>query len=921
MRKILLIIFLISVCCLFLLFPLANKAYSAESIEKSVPFGDSLRFYFLGLKRFLNTRPEIVAVQRLEDDSLEVSTNNIGTGVIVIWTEEGRYTVKVDVHKPVPPPSRSSILNEFKEKRKNYFIFDASMYWDYYDNTQDDTAIDRKNSLFSGDFSLFGPTYFGQLGAITNVRHDAESDETDLNRWTVILRDGKVGPLKNFTLEVGDFEQEGEENLMPSLRMQGVRFGNYRNFRRGGFFPEKVNVFYGEVKGRSLYQGIGFFSDVDESVERNVGGVKIDYFRAHNVPWTNKKSKTKHGFVYRHYDEENSDDRDTIMYSHRSQIGRSDLDFSILDFDILSSISLFMSGEKDKWLYSVDLRSIPHLEGEYRQIGKRGVKLNAEYLAKWGTGRHFTLDSITTELGVRQDYRETDDFDGYTDPGFDFGMSAKGKAVYDIDYRARMRGREYSELILGNKQREYSLYLMRNWYLWRKINTFVGYSLKEYMSDTNPDSDRDSDTLSWGANVNILDNLRLYYNESSGETKTSSGEAQSKIGSRSVGISYSKKLLYNLNLLASLSNSKTRYESFITNASENEKDSIGLIANLGYMFTRFPGNAYVRADARKIDSTSNNDFAEDYYEYRMKTGFSFRFAAFPGLLPGCNVEGHVFKDKNGNGRFDEADEPLSNMRVAAFGGTKETSTDENGYYQFKNLRGVQANISLVMADVSKGYVVTTLSNYKIEIKNKETYTCDFGISISNQIWGRVYADVNDNSKFDDFADKTFRGITVKLQNGMKTVTDKRGFYNFVSLPKGDYTISVDYSTLPINYYSKQKLKKEVTLEEGKVVNIDYPFGAERLIMGHVYLDKDGNGEFTNVDEPVADVIVKCDYDEDDTNKNGKFTLKKLPAGKHVLTIDETTIPEEMMVTGAFPEVELLETPETIRDINIPLIYR
>ena len=474
--------------------------------------------------------------------------------------------------------------------------------------------------------------------------------------------------------------------------------------------------------------------------------------------------------------------------------------------------------------------------------------------------------------------------------------------------------KDYTNLLVANQQKEWNIYLNRSFELWRKITAFANYNQREIENEVRTSFDRTTNSFNWGASFFLVDRLRMYYSNSKSITDGSSGERLTQNDIQTIGTSFSHRLRSNLTLLATISASSLSFESFSSNNTIDKRKNISLSTGLNYFFKAFPGNAYVRTDVKKF-----NEDDEDYYEYNIKTGLNFRFAAFPGLLPKCSIEGIVFKDKNGNGIHDEGEEFLKDKRIMISGGKYEIKTDEFGYYKFEKISGLQTNVSLNMADIPGGYIVTTISNYKMDIKNGETYQCNFGIAISNQIWGRVFSDLNDNGSFDPGIDNVFHNVGLSLQNKMTAKTDLKGFYNFISLPKGEYILNLDYSTLPLRHYSKEKLRRTVLVEEGKVIQVDFPFMPERTVMGTVFYDKDNNGVFSKEDKPLKDIIVECAGIQAKTTKKGKFVLKKLPAGKHRITIEDDSIPEGMSLSEEFPEVDIVNEPVTIRNIYFPVI--
>jgi|GEM_PF-3311915 len=157
----------------------------------------------------------------------------------------------------------------------------------------------------------------------------------------------------------------------------------------------------------------------------------------------------------------------------------------------------------------------------------------------------------------------------------------------------------------------------------------------------------------------------------------------------------------------------------------------------------------------------------------------------------ANVSGMVYEDDNGDGAVSVGDTPLAGVQINLSDG-QSTTTNANGFYQFTNL--TPGNYTIVEIDPS-GY----LSSGDAQGANDNTIAIDLQAiqSITNQnffdyqpatITGMVFEDTDDDGSF-SLADMPLEGVEIALSNGQSTTTDANGFYQFLNLVLGNYTIT------------------------------------------------------------------------------------------------------------------------------------
>ena len=179
---------------------------------------------------------------------------------------------------------------------------------------------------------------------------------------------------------------------------------------------------------------------------------------------------------------------------------------------------------------------------------------------------------------------------------------------------------------------------------------------------------------------------------------------------------------------------------------------------------------------------------------------------FGELLP-SSISGYVFVDGNGD-CFRQDNEPgLSGVLIELFNGAGQlvtfTRTNSQGFYEFEGL--IQGQYRIVETQpagyfsgaarpgsgggrAEGGDVIT-----EIPIgPGQNLVEYNFCEKMPARISGKSYIDFNGNEIFDG-NDRVLPGVTIELRNASgqvitSTVTDENGFYEFIGLPPGTYSL-------------------------------------------------------------------------------------------------------------------------------------
>ncbi|MBT8334018.1 MAG: MSCRAMM family adhesin SdrC, partial [Deltaproteobacteria bacterium] len=147
-----------------------------------------------------------------------------------------------------------------------------------------------------------------------------------------------------------------------------------------------------------------------------------------------------------------------------------------------------------------------------------------------------------------------------------------------------------------------------------------------------------------------------------------------------------------------------------------------------------------------------------------------------------------------------------------------------------------------------------------------------------------------------------------------TTTDANGNYSFDNLPAGEYSVSVDTTSLPGDV--RPSGDPDATLDNTSTVNLgpsqinneqDFGYTGTGSIGDTVYYDADGNGFQSPGERGLGGVTVTLqgDFDNDGTieavttttDANGTYLFDNLTAGAYTVYVDTTTLPGGLTQTG------------------------
>ena len=208
------------------------------------------------------------------------------------------------------------------------------------------------------------------------------------------------------------------------------------------------------------------------------------------------------------------------------------------------------------------------------------------------------------------------------------------------------------------------------------------------------------------------------------------------------------------------------------------------------------------------------------------------------------IEGYAFLDANGNGLASDSEERLDEVEVrleadlngdGVFFWIETTVTDANGNFEFDELIDGTYKVTVNQEDTDiprdhNGALahLTTLGSHTVVVSTAKMTEVDgigclngcyaerpaFGFAMPGAAVGYVFSDNNGDGSPDQ-SENGLGGVTLYLCNAADGYCDATnaidttatsngglipvGFYQFIGLPAGTYTIAVDSSTVPEDY--------------------------------------------------------------------------------------------------------------------------
>lgn len=277
-----------------------------------------------------------------------------------------------------------------------------------------------------------------------------------------------------------------------------------------------------------------------------------------------------------------------------------------------------------------------------------------------------------------------------------------------------------------------------------------------------------------------------------------------------------------------------------------------------------------------------------------------------GYVTLTSIGDYVWEDANGDTVQDGGENGLSGLTVTLTGGALATpltdTTGINGDYTFADL--APGTYSVTVTPPANAAPTTTGGNSQMitVLSGSPVDTVDFGYAFGASIGDRIWNDLDANGT--DDSEPGLGSIEVLLNgNGvsLSDTTDGTGAYSFTGLTPGEYTVTVNNSTVPVGANSGSQLTPTtaitttLTVASGDLVDtVDYGYSTTAIIGDTIFDDLDGDG-LEGVAEPGLDGVTVELVDsgnnvvDTDVTDDGAYEFTGVPPGDYTVRVVTSTL--------------------------------
>jgi len=771
---------------------LLNKdTVEALKFPLEVEQGKSIIIRGQNIKRFLVTQPNVLTVERVNQDEVSVVGKEVGYTYLHTWDENGRWTLEFLTIFPRPKgPTLEEELRLEAEKAAN-FKLRYMLDWHSYEQGRRLHSLNRQSYGYNHWLGLEGPTPYGNLDAAIQVQ--SLRDSTDLTYATIGLTDGHFGQFEDFNLRLLDYSPNVYNLAMLQTTLRGLMV-------ESPAFNHKITytAFVGR-EGGGRYGGLS--PGLPETKESYLVGFDVDYFPKENFTygasvfrgWGDDRWKNSHLNVWG-YD----------LYADWN-LDKWDLRYEIAHDSERISQLLNATYSVPKFKLSTEFRNSDRdfvtLNGWGWRIGEIGVLLNADY-------RPIDKLQISGHLDIFRDRQfPSEDNPHRWNENFDTSIyyTVNSETSLKLDYSLHNELGRISQFRSHNQG--IGIYKTFNWF--RRFHTYLNYRHQESKNFTSPTLNYINEKVSLGLRFLLIGDIYYYFNKEFNWLEERYTAQHSRPQAMETGLDYYSQISdtpfwTNLRFLYRDEENSVSGLSFLS--GEDYIEGYSELAYRPHPDTEIYGTARIKniwADNPNVNKRIEADF---YIGVRYLWDTGFRWEAVG------TVDGYVFKDLNSDGLRQAEEEPVEGVKLW-LGKKKYRVTDSSGYFEFPKVKAADVYITLDTNTIPSGYVPTVPVSQQAEIIQGSKTTLYFGIASRSEIYGIVFNDIDGNGKLGQ-GETGIRGVILTLEDGSQATTDDSGRYFFRKVSTGEHVVTLQMNSLPFKYLPTVPIYKSVSLSEG-----------------------------------------------------------------------------------------------------------
>ncbi len=178
-------------------------------------------------------------------------------------------------------------------------------------------------------------------------------------------------------------------------------------------------------------------------------------------------------------------------------------------------------------------------------------------------------------------------------------------------------------------------------------------------------------------------------------------------------------------------------------------------------------------------------------------------------------------------------------------------------------------------------------DWNLSVGMRGGWDLPFHWSPTGEIRGIVYKDYNGNS----LQDKDEPGMAhIKVLAGkFETLTNENGEYK-IKINAKKANVSLDFKAIPKGFVFSTALSRDVMIQQGKPVYVNFGLTSRSGIYGIAYVDLNGTGKPDRGDKFISNVVLRLDNDEiTRTDQTGAYFFENIAPGVHKIRIDVNSI--------------------------------
>lgn len=745
------------------------------------------------IDRYLDIFPGFVEVSRMDRNRVRVTGVKRGSTILHVWDDRGRWTFNVEVLLPFEMEPQTVVLPA-REELVQPFRFMYTADWGAYavGPSLDDTK--RQSLSFIQTLKTEGETPYGLADGW--VTFNKFQDSTEATGYGIGLTDGRIGNFDKFRIRGFDTAKTFSALSMPGQYLRGVLFEKRA-------LDDKVDFSYVRGRDRATY---GFLAPgILRERESFVEGAKVTLFgdEENNYSfnaargWGEARPTFLKEEVY------------SVEFNRR--LGGSYLESELAYDSATYAGTVKTSFDKDeRYDLAFNFRNIGSEFATITNLPSNRGEMGGGFTLGWDLGQarwsHY-LDLYQDRLFTNPNDKDAWNIDAST--YVDYRLSDTDRVTTSLFYVDTP-----GELTPRTNFRLYTNYSKRvDWLEDHPLTLTVGTGFQRNRFDLSPVSDFDRKMISLGMRLPIYQRLDYFLNyEFSWVDEKSQSNHTPRV--MNTGVSYyhpfTDRLQANTGVTYRDEQNTEGLNSFLSG-----EDSLAF--HLGLNYRPLP-ETEIFADGRIRNVWREGLNSASYHEVDTRWGLRSSWDLPLRWNPAGVVHGTVYKDFNAN-RQRDADEPgISGVAVRV--GEQVVTTNDNGHYVAK-VRAKSVFVQLGIETLPRGFVASSVPEDSITIVAHRWHAVDFGVSTQSGIFGIVYYDVNANGQ-PDSGDVFIQRVRLSIDDVEIAQSDFDGTYFFRDLKPGEYTLSLDVNTLPIDYIPLVKLRQPVTIEEGATYVMHIP---------------------------------------------------------------------------------------------------